>query len=84
MAAKKYRVSMHPITDAIEHLEKKLQKIEPKVSPADQRKIKLELESLKKAFNSLTIFCKPSGPLPQGPIRPPSHGQIFNPRLRNK
>lgn len=81
MATRKYRVSMHSITRAIEKVEKRLHEIQPKVSPEDQKKIKLELESLKECFNSLTVYCKPGAPTP---IRPPSHQQIFNPLLRSK
>jgi hypothetical protein len=53
----KIAFSVHPITTAIRRAEKKLRAIRPKVSPADRKKIDLNLRMLEKSYRLLRFPC---------------------------
>ena len=53
----KVAFTVHPITTAIRRAEKKLRAIRPKVSPADRKKIDLNLRMLEKSYRLLRIAC---------------------------
>jgi hypothetical protein len=53
----KVAFSVHPITTAIRRAEKKLRAIRPKVSPADRKKIDLNLRMLEKSYRLLRFPC---------------------------
>jgi hypothetical protein len=79
MATRKYRVNLHPITTAIKNVSSKLKKIQPKVSPADKKRIKSELELFDKCSESIKASCDGT---PIGRYR--SHGVFFPPRPPHK
>jgi hypothetical protein len=53
----KVAFTVHPITTAIRRAEKKLRAIRPKVSPADRKKIDLNLRMLEKSYRLLRFPC---------------------------
>lgn len=67
----KVSFTLHDIADDIRKAEKKLRTIKPKVMPADQKRIDLELEVLDKAYGLIKELC-PKG---KHPIKP--FGQWF-------
>jgi hypothetical protein len=55
----KIKVTMHSVAREIQRMEKKLKGIRSRVSAADQKKIDLQLRSLKKCGNEVKNFCRP-------------------------
>ncbi len=63
----KISFTLHEIADDIRNAEKKLRKMKPKVMPADQKKIELELQVLDKAYGLIRDLC-PKGKHPTKPF----------------
>jgi|HubBroStandDraft_6_1064221.scaffolds.fasta_scaffold1360052_2 hypothetical protein len=55
----KIKVTLHAVSFEIERVQKKLKNIRSRVSAADQKKIDLQLRSLKKCGNEVKNFCRP-------------------------
>jgi hypothetical protein len=53
------KVTLHAVTREIEKVQKKLKGIRRRVSSADQKKIDLQMRSLKKCANEVKHFCSP-------------------------
>jgi hypothetical protein len=68
----KIAYSVHYIAKAIQRAEKKLRRIRPEVSKADQKKIDLNLRMLRKSYHFLEFPCPK---FKSGPIKP--FGQWF-------
>ncbi len=57
MAKRKLGVSLSPIAAQIDKAEKNLRKLKPRVSPADRKKIDLEIKDLKKIRKAVAKAC---------------------------
>ena len=55
----KIKVTMHSVAREIQRMEKKLKGIRSRVSAADQKKIELQIRSLKKCNSEIKNFCRP-------------------------
>lgn len=66
--------TLKSITQEIKKSEKKLRAIRAKVTPADQKKIDLELRELEKCARSIQFFCRPLV----------LYGQTFKTRTKRK
>ena len=73
----KIAFSVHSIATAIKKAEKKLRRIRPEVSKADQKKIDLNLRMLKKSCHYLEFPCPK---FRSGPIKPFGQWFITNPK----